>query len=139
MAHQPGNEPVAEAEILYRRIPVSKGWYSSGGLSSQAFQPRDDETTGISFSRAKYKTVEEAAKGKGKQRYYVAEFVAGELTANGIDVVPRPTLDDPGHAELPGLTSENRDTPEELNRRQVLKGLVRAVRGPFIEPAGGAK
>jgi hypothetical protein len=139
MSTEPGTEPVEDNEILYRRIPVSRNWYSNGGLSPDAFEPRDDEPTGISFSRAKYKTIHEAAKGKGKLGYYVAEFLAGDLLAHGIDVVPRPLQNDPSHAELPGLTTLNRDTTEELNRRKILAGLFRSVYGPFVEPVGGSK
>jgi hypothetical protein len=38
-----GTEPVADDELLYRRIPVSKGWYDEKGLSAEAFGPRPDE------------------------------------------------------------------------------------------------
>ena len=44
-----GTEPVADDELLYRRIPVSTKWYTESGLSPEAFDPRRDETTGISF------------------------------------------------------------------------------------------
>lgn len=131
MSLQPGNEPIGDDEILYRRIPVSKGWYSSTGLSPEAFDPRDDEATGISFYRRKYKTLEESAKGKGKKGYYVAVFRASDLIAKGIQVVPRPQPDDPGHAELPALTCHNRMTDEALNVKKLLASLPESVEGPF--------
>ena len=69
---EPGAEPVADDEFLYRRVPVSQKWYSGGKLSPEAFDPRKDETTGISVYRAKHKSLAEAAQGKSKQGYYVA-------------------------------------------------------------------
>src|SRR5438105_3323919 len=112
MSARDGTEPIADDELLYRRIPVSKDWYTPDGLSPEAFHPREDETAGISVYRAKYKSIEEAAKGKGKRGYYVAVLRAGDLRQHGIDILPRPTPDDPGHAELPDLTSQHRHTPE---------------------------
>jgi hypothetical protein len=135
MSPQPGHEPIADDELLYRRIPRSKGWYSVTGLSPDAFDPRDDETTGISIYRAKYKTLEDAAKGKSKKGYYIAVFRASVLTANGIRAVPRPLPDDPGHAELPDLTCHNRLTDEALNLKNLLTSLPESVEGPFLPAA----
>jgi hypothetical protein len=129
-----GNEPVADSELLYRRIPVSKEWYSAGSLSPEAFDPLPDETTGISIYRAKYKSLEEAAKGKSKKGYYVAEFRAGDLRKYGIEIDPRPQPDDPGHAELPSLNCLNRLEPDALERKLRLAHLPQAVHGPFLPP-----
>ena len=131
MSAHDGTEPVSDDEPLYRRIPVSKGWYTESGLSPEAFEPREDETTGISIYRGKYKPVEEAAKGKSKKGYYVAEFRAGTLRKYGIEVVPRPEPDDPGHAELPELTCSNRLEPETQERKVRLATLPLRVHGPF--------
>jgi hypothetical protein len=90
------NDPIADDELLYRRIPVSKGWYDAAGLSPEAFDPRADEESGISVYRAKYLTVEQAAQGKSKQGYWVAIFRAGDLRHHGFQVLPRPQPDDPG-------------------------------------------
>jgi len=126
-----GTEPVADDELLYRRIPVSKGWYTQSGLSPEAFDPRQDETSGISVHRDKYKSIKEAAKGKSKKGYYVAVLRASDLRKHGIQVVPRPGPDDPGHAELPGLTCHNRLTPEAQERKLRLAALWLRVEGPF--------
>jgi hypothetical protein len=83
---QDGTEPVAEDELLYRRIPVSKGWYDEKGLSPEAFYPRPDEESGISVSRAKYVSVEKAGQGKSKKGYWVAVLRAGDLRQHGIRV-----------------------------------------------------
>jgi hypothetical protein len=132
MSTQPGSEPVEEDEILYRRIPVSTGWYSASGLSPEAFDPRPDEVSGISLYRAKYKQLEEAAKGRSKKGYYVAVFRAGDLFAQGIQVSPRPSPNDAGHAELPQLTCDNRETDEAINRKMLLSTLPLRIEGPFI-------
>jgi hypothetical protein len=79
MAAALGTEPIADDELLYRRVPVSKEWYTKEGLSPEAFQPREDEATGNSVYRAIYKSVEEAAKGKSKSGNYVAVLRAGDL------------------------------------------------------------
>ncbi len=132
MSADDGTEPIADDELLYRRIPVSKGWFSEGGLSPEAFDPRRDETTGISVYRDKYKSLEEVGRGKSKTGYYVAEFRAGDLRRHGIEVEPRPEPDEPGHAELPGLTCLNRLEPEALERKVRLARLPLQVHGPFL-------
>lgn len=126
-----GIEPVADDELLYRRIPVSTGWYSEDRLSPEAFDPRRDESTGISVYRAKYTSLKEAARGKSRQGYYVAVLRAGDLRERGIEIVPRPAPDEPGHAELPDLTCHNRREPETQERKVLLTKLPVQVRGPF--------
>lgn len=126
-----GTEPVAEEELLYRRIPVSMGWYDKKGLSPEAFDPRDEEKSGISIYRNKYKTIQEVAKGRSKKGYFVAVLRAGDLIRHGITVEPRPGLNDLGHAELPGLTCDNRLTVEAQERKLLLAKLSLEVKGPF--------
>jgi hypothetical protein len=49
-------------------------------LNDQAFAPhKRQDTTGISVSRARFKSVVEAAKGRPGKSYYVAVLRAGEL------------------------------------------------------------
>jgi hypothetical protein len=126
-----GTEPIADDEVLYRRIPVSKGWYDAQGVSPEAFDPRKDETTGISIFRAKYKNIDEVAQGPSKRGYYVAVLRAGDLRQHGIQVVPRPLPGDPGHAELPELTCDARLTPPCEERKLRLAELCLRVEGPF--------
>jgi hypothetical protein len=133
MAADDGTEPVADDEVLYRRIPVSTGWYADGRLSPEAFDPRPDETTGISIYRKKYKSLEEVARGKSKKGYYVAEFRASDLRRHGVEVEPRPLPDDPGHAELPDLTCLNRLDAEALERKLRLARLSLRVHGRFVK------
>lgn len=129
-----GTEPIADEEILYRRVPASTGWYSpeSGSLSDQAFAPHKvRDATGISVSRDKYKSPEHAARGQPGKSYYVVVLRAGDLRAKGIAVVPRPSPDDPGHAELPDLNSGNVKADETLERQRILVDLRLRVEGPF--------
>jgi hypothetical protein len=133
MCHQPGTEPIADDELLYRRVPVSKEWYSpEKGLSPEAFDPLESDVTGISVSRAKYKSVEDAAKGKSKKGYYVAVLRAVDLRTVGIEIQPQPLPDDPGHAELPQLRYDNRTDEELLERKNRLADLPIRVEGPFL-------
>ncbi len=126
------SEPIADDELLYRRVPVSKGWYDANGLSPEAFDPRLDELSGISVYRAKLMSIEDAARGKSKKGYWVAVLRAGDLRNQGIKVVPRPEPDDPGHAELPDLTCENRLTIPAQECKLRLSQLCLRVEGPFI-------
>jgi len=129
-----GIDPIADDELLYRRIPVSMEWYSERGLSDQAFAPRKDDVTGISVSRAKYTSVEHAAKGKSKYGYLVAVLCARDLKDNGIEALPRPLPNDPSHSELPDLNYGNRKDKRTQEWQRILVGLCLKVEGPFLPP-----
>ncbi len=134
-----GSEPISEEEILYRRIPVSKNWYNPDKdppLSPEAFNPIRVDSTGFSITRGKYLSIQEAAKGSSSGGYYVAVFKAGDLQAVGINIVPRPLNDNPGHAEITDITYDERKS-ENVRRFKGLMGLklCKRVEGPFkIEP-----
>lgn len=75
-----GSEPVDDEELLYRRVPASLGWYSptTGVISSEAFGPhKNRDVSGLSVTRAKYKSIEEAARGRPGKSYYVVVLRAG--------------------------------------------------------------
>ena len=135
-----GKEPFADDEELYRRVPVSTGWYdeATGILMSNAFEPhKKNDTTGLSLSRAKHKSIEQAAKGQPGKSYYVAVLIAGDLRRAGIAVEPRPDTPaghDPAHAELPELNSGNRRESLTLERQAILASLKCDVKGPFATP-----
>ncbi len=117
-------------------------WYdpATGVLMPQAFAPHKTlDTSGLSISRAKYKTIVEAARGRPGKSYFVAVLRAGELRQRGMDVVPRPILPDgsrdPAHAELPDLNATNRKEDLTLERQRILANdLTLRVRGPFETP-----
>lgn len=132
-----GTEPVSDEELLYRRISTASGWFSAdAGLKAAAFAPhKTNDATGLSLNRAKYKTIEEAAKGRAGKTYYIAVLLAGDLRRRGIEIVPSPRADDPGHAELPDLNSGNRQTEKVRELQSVLVELCRSVEGPFAHGA----
>lgn len=128
-----GTEPIADEELLYRRVPASMGWYNPvTGLNPQAFAPRKDDSAGISVSREKYKSIEDAAKGQAGKMYYISVLRAGDLRRNGIEVVPEPHPGDCGHAELPDLNAANRKADKTLELQRLLaQELCVRVEGPF--------
>lgn len=131
-----GYEPIADDEIIYRRIPVSTGWYDpdSQELAPEAFGPRKDDISGISVSRAKYKTIEQAAQGRPGKSYYVAILLAGDIRRAGMNIEPRPELPggiDPSHAEIIDLNAANRKDDTTLARQHRLVELCLEVKGPY--------
>ncbi len=131
-----GWEPIDDDELLFRRIPVSMNWYSpESGVRSEAFDPHKvNDITGLSVSRAKYKSPEEAGRGMSGRSYFVAVLRAGDIRAQGMAIEPKPKPDDLGHAELPQLNAENRKTDATLGRQRILAGLCLSVEGPFPSP-----
>jgi hypothetical protein len=124
-------EPIADDELLYRRVPLP--WYSRAtGLLPEAFGPHKvHDATGLSVARARHKSVEDAARGRQGKQYYVASLQAGKLRENGIAVVPRPEPNDPGHSELPDLNAANRKDDRTLELQRLLVQLTIEVQGPF--------
>ena len=126
-------EPVADDEMLYRRVPVSKSWIDEYGVRPDAFEPRADDDTGLSVYRAKFISLEDAARGLSKRGYYVLAMRAGNLRAAGIEVVPMPLDDLPGHAELPSLAFKDAESELSVQQRELLADrLVEAIHGPFM-------
>ncbi|MEQ9410943.1 MAG: hypothetical protein RIK87_24745 [Fuerstiella sp.] len=131
--------PIDDDEVLYRRIPVSCDWYEAEGgvLYPEAFAPRRDEHSGISVYRKRFKTLEEVARGRSKQGYYVVSLLASELRVRGLNVEPRPEVEDgwdDAHAEIPSLHAGIRKTNEADELQAILAelGMVIPVEGPFI-------
>lgn len=131
-----GTEPIDDDEIIFRRVPVSMGWYSpETGCSPQAFTPRPDDDTGICFVRQKYSSAEEAARGASKKGYWILRLKAGKLRERGIELVPRPVDGSPGHVELPEVSSSAvRDGSRRAEEIILLlaKELIEDGIGPFF-------
>lgn len=126
------HEAISDDEILYRRVPASKPWVQGGEVLPEAFQPRREDTTGVSVFRKKFRELKDAAVGPSKQGYYVLEMRAGDLRAAGIEIVPRVVDDLPGHAEIPSLAFQEPEGQTSLKHRQLLaERLVVEVHGPF--------
>ena len=136
-----GSEVIADHEILYRRIPTASGFHDpqvDPNPSPLAFRPTKEDTTGLSLSRAKYKSLEQAGRGREGKTYYVAVLRAGELRRLGMDIVPRPLEDDPGHCEIAGLSFANRKAMPFAEWQALLaEQLCLRVEGPFPQDAQG--
>ena len=131
-------ESIADEELLYRRVPASTGWFDtvSQTLKADAFGPHKiQDLTGLSVTRAKFKSIEQAAQGRPGKFYYVAVLCAGALRQANIRVAPQPNVPDGfdiSHAELPDLRADNYKSPETLKRQMVLaEKLCLRVEGPF--------
>ena len=138
-----GTEPIADGEELYRRIPISNNWYdpaTDSRPSPKAFRPHRADETGLSVFRAKYNTPDQVAENERGSRYYIAVLRAGDLRANGLEVVPKAVPPDcPGHAEILSLTYENRRTAEAEGQQLLLaERLCVRIEGPFPEAKGNA-
>jgi hypothetical protein len=132
-------EPIADEELLYRRLPVSMNWYDPAScpkLSPKAFRPRDDDDTGLSVVRGHpYNTLEEAAQGPSKMGYFIAVFRAKNLRQHGIVVVPKPEPGISGHAEIISINAANRDTEEGKKVIELLAHMLcLRVEGPLPKP-----
>lgn len=126
-------DPISDDEIVYRRVPVSQGWVSERGVSMNAFKPRPDDATGISLYRARFVTLEQAARGLSKHGYYVLALRAGDLRAAGMEIVAKPQDDLPGHAEIPSLAYQQPESDLSVQQRRLLADqLVTAIHGPFV-------
>ncbi len=136
MTELPNVDPIADDEILYRRIPASTGWYDASRtppLEAEAFRPNQNDISGISLARQKYTSIAQAARGRPGKSYVVAWLRAGDLRAAGIDVLPRPLPDDPGHAEIPTLTYDQRKSKQAIEQRTLLaEKLCLQIQGPFL-------
>lgn len=137
-----GEEPIGDDELIYRRIPVNTGFYNveAREVSRNAFSPSPRDTTGVSVSRSKYSTAEEAAQeGSAGKQYYVAVLNAKEMKDAGIELTPKPDLGDgkfsAAHAELPQLNISRKKDSETQERMEKLRSLVIRVEGPFEAPA----
>ena len=137
-----GREPVDDDELVFRRVPEQSQRYNPTTriLSPEAFAPhKTADQTGISLSRQKYKSVEEASRGRPGKQNYVATLRAGDLKANAIRILPDPLPDDPGHCVLPDINSGNRKDDATLLLQRELVRLTLSVDGPFGEAALDAK
>jgi hypothetical protein len=130
-------EPIDDEEILYRRIPVSTGWYDPiAGLSPQAFAPTHRDKHGISVARARFTTIEGAATSPSQpqKQYYVAVLQpVKNLRLKGMTVVPDPN-DDVGaaHSLISSLTYESRNSDQSREQMVLLATkLTSEVKGPF--------
>ena len=132
-------EPIADDELLYRRVPKSTGWYDparSPLVDLFAFNPTDDDMTGLSMERANsethpdFLTAADVCKGRSPKGYVVAVLSVKTLREYGILIVPRTEGAGPGHVELPDLTYDNRRTDASMEMKRILSRCVVTVEDP---------
>ncbi len=128
-------------ETIFRRIPVSTDWYDAdqNEVKPDAFRPKKYDLTGISVSRVRsevqpdFLDLQQIAQGRSSQGYYIVQLSVRTLRENRIDVVAKPLDDNPGHAELPQLTYENRKSkPSQEIMVLLAHKLVEHVHGPSL-------
>lgn len=134
----PGDEieRVGDDEFIYRRVPMQPAFYDPDvdrDPSPRAFRPTKRDETGLSVSRALFKTPEEVAKNDRGKRYYVAKLGVGDVRRRGMQVEPAPIMpDDAGHVEITTLTWANRKSQQaEEFQVQLAHELVLEMLGPY--------
>ena len=81
-------------------------------------------------------TVEEAAVGKPSCRYYVAVIKAIKIRGEGMEILPDPLPDKPGHARIPQLNwKDSKDPKSKAACKNWITSLTRnlwdRIEGPF--------
>ncbi|MBI1827540.1 MAG: hypothetical protein HY287_09590 [Planctomycetes bacterium] len=134
-----GSEPIDKDEIVLRRIPATFEWYNPGlgkPIAWVAFKPNENDRSGISVWRRKYRPPCEVAARNAKpgRRYYVLGLRVALLRAIGITVEPSPLEGGPGHANLVNLSSDayrrDKDGITQL-AKIIAERLTICVDGPF--------
>ena len=108
-----GSEPVTPNEILYRRVPPKQVWFDPNEpfpISHYAFCPQKEDLDGISLSRGKYSSAEQAAASGRGAEYYIAEISADAIFGAGLTVIPDPKPNDPGHCLIRELNRPDYDS-----------------------------
>lgn len=133
-----GTEPVDREEMIYRRVLDRSNYFNaarSRPLSPKAFKPMQQDTDGISVTRAKYVQNDPAAGaalGDAGKSYYVIELRAGDLADASLPVSPSPLPpDDLGHAVIPAIKSINVDEARLTELMFAAAQLPYRHHGPF--------
>ncbi len=136
MAAADGNEPIADDEILYRRIFYD--YYQPGSdrpVSWVAFRPTEHDGDGLSVWRAKYVTLAKAGAGRPGKSYFVAVLHAEDLRRLGCDLMPTPDSGR-GHASITNMSwrayAESKNTVRSLSE-MIAAQCTDRVEGPFPE------
>ena len=135
MASATDPQPLADDEILFRRIPAKPEFYDPvGGIRELAVKPTQNDTDGLSLSRECVGPAGTAATGPAGREFFVASFRVSELIGRiGLTVV----ADRDDHAVITDLTHDLRRSKDPAvgdRLTEMYKQLVRAVvevTGPF--------
>jgi hypothetical protein len=98
-------DDISDDEFLLRHIPGGTLWQSPGPrITSANFQLRHDRAeTGVSVTRLKITSAQrllELVGGNLQQGSRIALVQVADVRALGLQVVPKPLEEDPGHAEI---------------------------------------
>ena len=114
-------DPIADDDILIRRVPPGEAWQKPGPVpTSVNVELRPGETC-LSASRVAItspKALLDQTGARREQGWLVIRAKVADLRAFGLHVVSKPTDLDPGHVEIePGGV--------ELSRRSVRRALIK--------------
>jgi len=140
MPPEDAGEPVADDEVLYRRVSDRSGWYDPSldrPIAWEAFRPNERDLDGISLWRARsYESPERVARigAKANRQYFLLVLRAGTLRSVGATMLPTPSPAGPGHVTLANLSAieyrRDRNAVREL-AESIAHDLVEDVEGPF--------
>ena len=134
-----GTEPLAPAEIVFRRVSEKSGWYdpeSDRPFDWLAFRPNAKDVRGLSVWREKDKTAEQAAANGARsgRRYFVFCLRVDPLREASVVVEPSPEQGGPGHASFVNMNTsayqQNKNAVRELAEK-IASDLIERVAGPL--------
>ncbi len=135
-------EPIANDELVYRRVPeVFYDPNSNRPLAWEAFRPNKNDTDGLSVWLSKYVSPSDVAQRNARfgKRYYVLEIAVTDLRELGIEVISTPEHGELGHASLATMTyaayQADKNLISELAKRITLefKHIIYGPYGPLDE------
>jgi hypothetical protein len=114
-------DPIADDEVLIRRVPPGEAWQKPGPVPTSVNVELRPGETGLSASRAALTTpiaILAQIGASREQGWLVIQAKVGDLRAFGLHVVSKPTDLDPGHVEI-------EPAGVELSRRSVRRSLIK--------------
>jgi len=133
----PGEEALTDDELVYRRVPHRDEFLSGPRRASPlAFRPHpESDRDGLSFFRKKYATALEtvADRGPGKPTF-LAPLLVLDIRGIGLEILPAPLPENPGHCVVPGLNSMT-PKPVAVELRRQLALVAMRLEGPFGSPS----
>ena len=135
-------DEILDSEFVMRRLPAKMPWYDPlRGLMAEAFNPhKTSDEDGLSVSRMLTREHPEflspealAETGLSRYGYFVAILSVKKLREAGLMIVRDPQPENPGHALIVNLRSDNRNSDEVAEWTQMLaERLTTEVQGPFV-------
>ena len=104
--------PIADNDLLYRRLAPSGHLNSDGTVASNAFKLHSRPDPEPSVDLARLTTASESRARAGRPGFRVGVLRAGDVRALGLTVTHEPTEDNPSHCLIRGNTT--RETCKKL-------------------------